>query len=547
MKSFIAFILILLPYGIYAQTNHGNMAMPERKAELDPGVGKVHHVVSTSNASAQRFFDQGLAYMYAFNHDEAVKSFKQAAVLDPTLAMAYWGVALARGSNYNLQADPGQLTEAHQNLQKAQSLASKASARDRAYIDVLSKRYSANPVAEQSALGKQYRLAMADLVKKYPDDLDAATLYAESMMNLRPWQLWSLDGKPAEDTLEIVSVLEGVLRRDPNHTGANHYYIHAVEASPNPERALPSARRIGMLAPDAGHLVHMPSHVYIRTGNYDEAAKANARAIIADQNYIKKNGPLGIYPMMYYNHNISFLSSVSAMSGRYADAMKNARLLETNVGPLLGEMPMLENFSAYPLVTMVRFSKWNEVMKASAPPASQKLTTAFWHMARGIAAAETGKAADAKRELDAYREAARAVPADLVLGNNTAGPILKVAEMLLAGEVALAVGDKPGGIKLLADGAAAGDLLNYDEPPDWDLPVREWLGRALLKDHQYAEAEKVYREELVKHRGNGRALFGLAESLRKQRKFAGAQKARLDFARAWANADIKLLVDDLYR
>lgn len=542
MRTNILFLLILVPFGAFAQHGHGDMKMPPA-AVIDPGVGKVDHPVSTKNESAQRFFNQGLAYMYAFNHDEAVKSFKRAADLDPNLAMAYWGVALARGSNYNLQADPNQLTEAYQNLKKAQVLAPKASAHDRAYIDALSKRYSADPAADQAALGKQYRLAMSGLVKTYPNDLDAATLYAESMMNLRPWQLWSLDGKPAEDTLEIVSVLESVLRRNPNHSGANHYYIHAVEASPNPERALPSARRIGMLAPTAGHLVHMPSHIYIRTGNYADAAKTNAQAIVVDQNYIKKNGPEGIYPMMYYNHNISFLSSVSAMSGRYAEAMRNARKLEANVAPALAEMPMLEAFAAYPLTTMVRFHKWSEIMKAPAPPANQKLTTAFWHMARGIAASETGNAADAKRELDFYRSSVQAVSADLVIGNNTAGPILRVAELLLSGEVALAAGDKAGGIKMLYDGVAAGDLLNYDEPPDWDLPVREWLGKALLKGGQYAEAEKVYRDELQKHRINGRALFGLAESLQKQKKTAEAGKIRLEFTRAWANADTKLTIE----
>ncbi len=237
--------------GVFAQHQHGSMPMPQT-ATIDPGLGKVHHAVSAKNGLAQRYFDQGLAYIYAFNHDEAVKSFKQAAELDPSLAMAYWGIALARGSNYNLPAGPGQLSEAYQNLQKAQGLASTASARDRAYIEALSKRYSSDPAADQAKLGKAYKKALADVVKQFPDDLDAATLYAESMMNLRPWQLWTLDGKPAEDTLEIVSVLEGVLRRDPTHSGANHYYIHAVEASPNPERALASAKRLSYLAPSAG-------------------------------------------------------------------------------------------------------------------------------------------------------------------------------------------------------------------------------------------------------------------------------------------------------
>lgn len=544
MKTLIAFLLIILPISVFAQ--HQHWGMPPT-ATIDPGLGKVHHAVSTKHALAQRYFDQGLAYIYAFNHDEAVKSFRQAAELDPKLAMAYWGVSLARGSNYNLQADPGQLSEAYQNLQKAQSLASATSVRDRAYIEALSKRYSSDAAADQAKLGKDYKTAMAGLVKQFPADLDAATLYAESMMNLRPWQLWTLDGKPAEDTLEIVAVLEGVLRRDPTHSGANHYYIHAIEASPTPERALASAKRLSYLAPSAGHLVHMPSHIFIRTGSYDAAARANARAIVADQNYIKKNGPQGIYPMMYFNHNISFLSSVSAMSGRYAEAMKNARELRANVAPMLSEMPMLEAFAAYPVVTMVRFHKWDEIMKEDAPPAGQKLTTTYWHLARGIAAAETGKAADADKELEAYTATARDVPADMQLGNNKAGAILKVGELLLTGETSLAKGDIAGGIKLLSDAAAASDMLIYDEPPDWDLPIREWLGRAYLSNRQYAEAEKVYRMELTKHPRNGRALFGLAEALNKQGKVSSAKATLREYATAWATADTKLRIEELYR
>lgn len=545
IKRLTLLFLFLLPALVFAQHDHGAKADTPKMAMLETGLGNVNHPVTTKNAQAQKFFNQGLAYMYAFNHAEAIKSFKRASELDPNLAMAYWGTALALGSNYNLPADSAALKEAYANLEKAVALAPKASAKDQAYIDALSRRYATDPdKADLPALAVAYKTAMGELVKKYPSDLDAATLYAESMMNLHPWQLWSLDGKPAENTLEIIAVLEGVLKRNPNHTGANHYYIHAVEASPNPERALPSAKRLGMIAPNAGHLVHMPSHVYIRTGDYAGAAKANADAIVADQNYIRKNGPQGIYPMMYYNHNIHFFASVSAMEGNYTQAIKSARDLYDNVKPGLEEMPMLETFAVYPLVTLVRFRKWEVILREELPPAEMKVMTAFSHFARGVAFAETGKADEAAKELAALRATARTIPTDVPFGNNTARKVLKVANEILAGETAVARGDMKEALYEFGQGVSAESLVNYDEPPDWDLPSREWLGRALLTAGQYAEAEKIYGEELQKHPKNGRALFGLIEALKKQGKDAKAAQA--DFQKAWAKADLKLEVADLY-
>src|SRR5215204_3537230 len=328
MRFLMLLMLIVFPISVFGQMNHDMTDMPKEteKLALSDGLGNIDHPVSTNNPEAQKFFNQGLAYIYAFNHAESIKSFKRAAELDAGLAMAYWGAALALGSNYNATADASQLKEAYATLQKAVELAPKATEIERGYIMALAKRYSADGTqSDRAKLGQDYRSAMQELVKKYPDDLDAAVLYAESMMNLRPWQLWSLDGKPAEGTLEIIAVLEGVMRRNPNHTGANHYYIHAVEASTTPERALPSAARLGKIAPKAGHLVHMPSHIYNRTGDYGEAAQANVDAIAADREYITKTGAQGLYTMMYYNHNIHFLAAASAMKGRYADSIKSAR------------------------------------------------------------------------------------------------------------------------------------------------------------------------------------------------------------------------------
>jgi len=541
------FILILLLVSLtYAQHGHGTQQPETSMVMLEEGLGTIDHPVTTKNSEAQKFFNQGLAYLFAFNHDAGVASFKRAAELDPNLAMAYWGMSLGQGANYN---DPGNTERfglAYVNLQKALELAPKASEVERAYINALSKRYSKDPNADKAKLGADYRMAMADLVKQYPDDLDAATLYAESMMNLRPWQLWSLDGKPAEGTLEILQVLEGVLKRNPNHTGANHYYIHAVEASPNPERGTAAAMRLMGLAPSAGHLVHMPSHIYLRTGDWDQAVKSNDRAIIADRNYIEKSGAKGIYPLMYYNHNVHMLASSHASHGNFSESIKAANELAKNVGPNVAAMGMLEMFMPYPLVTMTRFHKWDDVMKYPQPDSKMLITTAFWHFSRGMALAETGKPADAEKELAALRETMKQIPATANLFTTPVSIAWKVGDDLLQGEIAESRGDRKAAIELLRAAVVSESKVNYAEPPDWDLPVREWLGRALLRDGQYAEAEKTFREAIARNPRNGRALFGLAEALDKQGKSSSAELVRREFSNAWANADTTLTVAELY-
>lgn len=544
MRYFMLLFTLLVPLITFGQHHHP--AAETKPATLISGMGDVHHPVSTTNAEAQRFFNQGLACLYGFNHDEAMRSFKRAAELDSQLAMAQWGIALALGSNYNLQADAPQLKEAYTAVRKALALASKASEHERAYIEALAKRYSDNPQAGRQKLAVDYKNAMGEFVKRYPDDLDAATLYAESMMNLRPWKLWTGEGKPAEGTEEIIRVLEGVMKRNPNHTGANHYYIHAVEASPSPERALASAARLRRLAPAAGHLVHMPSHIYIRTGDYADAAQSNADAIVADRTYIEKSGAQGVYPMMYYNHNIHFLASAHAMNGRYADALKAARELEANIKPHLKAMPMLEMFTPYTTVTLVRFRRWNEILKSPEPDPEMKITGAFRHFARGMAYAKTSQIANAEAELRMLQDKSQAIPADAPFGNSTARGVLQVAEHLLASQIALSRGDKKIAIEHLRKGVEAEDAVNYNEPPDWDLPVREWLGGALLANGDNAEAEKVFRAELVKHPRNGRALFGLIESLKRQGETSSAQMVQREFDKAWEKADTKLSVEELY-
>lgn len=542
MRAILIGLVLLIPTAALAQHGHSSK---EQATALTAGLGQVNHPVTTRNLEAQKFFNQGLACIYGFNHEEAVRSFKRAAELDPSMAMAYWGIALSLGSNYNLQADAPQLKEAFGNLQRALTLAPNSSESDRAYVEALARRYSADTTADRQKLASDYRNAMGNLMKRFPDDMDAATLYAESIMNLRPWKLWSLDGKPAEDTLEIVSVLENVLKRDPNHLGANHYYIHAVEASQSPERAVSSAERLGKLAPNSGHLVHMPSHIYIRTGDYHSAAIANQDAIRADRRYITEKGVDGVYTMVYYNHNIHFLAAANAMKGRYRDAIKSAQELKLSVEPHLKVMPMLEMFSVYPTVTRVRFHRWNEIFKLAEPSPELKVSRAFWHFARGMAYAATRQTTSAELALNDFRSVVKEIPPDTPFGNNTSLNVLRVAENMLAAKIAFVEGDRDAAFKLFRVAVDAEDAVAYNEPPDWDLPVRELYGAALLVAGNYVDAENVFRAELNKHKRNGRALFGLAQSLKGQKRFAEARTADRAFLRAWSTADTKLSLAEL--
>jgi tetratricopeptide (TPR) repeat protein len=522
-------------------------AANQRPVVLLSGLGSHHHPVATSNAEAQRFFDQGLSLIYAFNHDEAVRAFRRAAELDPKMAMAQWGIALALGSNYNLEAQPEQLQAAHDALQKALALAKDAPEPERAYIQALAKRYSADTKSDPKQLAVDYKNAMGDLARRYPDDLDAKTLSAESAMNLRPWKLWSHDGKPEEGTEEIVAVLEAVLKRSPNHMGANHYYIHAVEASPNPERALPSAERLKTLAPAAGHLVHMPAHIFLRVGDYEQAARQNELAMAADESYLYTSGATGVYPMMYYSHNIHFLAAARAMQGRYAEAIKAAEQLTAHVGPHVKDMPMLEAFMPTPLLIRVRFHRWQEILDSPAPDQKQAATTALWHFARGVAFAANGNVEAADKEHQAFLVTIKGLPPMTMFSpQNDAASVFAVAEGVLAAKIALARQDKKTAIGLLTQAVKAEDALNYMEPADWSLTVRESLGGALLLNGDAAEAEKVFRADLDKHPRNGRSLFGLMESLKAQKKTYDAQMVQLEFEAAWKNANgMELHVEDL--
>jgi tetratricopeptide (TPR) repeat protein len=474
--------------------------------------------------------------LFGFNHPAAARSFQRAAELDPKAAMPHWGIAVVLGPNYNQDidlVDPAQYREAYDALERAISLSADAPARERAYVAALAKRYTTDPKADLRKLQVDYKDAMGELMRAYPDDLDAATLYAESLMNLRPWKLWSADGVPAEGTEEIVRVLEEVLRRDPDHIAANHYYIHAVEASPYPERALPSADRLSRLVPWAGHLVHMPAHIYIRTGDFERAAIANELAVKADERYFRRTNDKGPYRMAYYTHNFQFLAFARAAQGNYAEAKRAADKLLAIVKPEVAQEHMMEAFAQAPLLVQLRFHRWDEVLKAPAPDSKLLLSRAFWHYGRALALVANDKGNEAAEEQRAFEAVRKEVPAKAMPGNNTTDKVLGVAAAVLEARLA---SDPDTAITHWRRAVELEDALAYGEPPDWYYPVRESLGAALLRAGQAAEAEQVFREDLKRSRRNGRSLFGLMESLKAQRKVAESELVSREFARAWKQA-----------
>ena len=507
--------------------------------KLLPGLGEVHHPVATKNSQAQQFFDQGLKLVFGFNHDEARKSFQRAAELDPKLAMAWWGVSLTLGPNYNLPVDPEREKAGYDAAQRAVALKPNASESERAYIDAVAVRYSNDPRADLHQLDVTYKDAMSKLAARYPDDLDAVTLYAESAMNLNPWHLWTADGKPAEGTEEIVRVLESVLKRDPNHLGANHYYIHAVEASPHPERALPSAARLEKLAPAEGHLAHMPAHIYARVGDHFASAHCNRAAIAADKKFLGETQEQGVYRMLYYSHNLHFLAYASCMNGNFAEAKDAAAKLVANVAPGVKAMPMLEGFLPTPIVVLFAFERWNDLLKLPAPDVSFVTTNAVWHSLRGIAFANTGKTAEAENEQKQFREVADKIPPEQMYDMlNNVGAVFKIHENLLAAEIDRSRHDDKAAIDLLKQSVAAEDALNYSEPPPWYPPVRPMLGHVLLEDKDFAEAEKVFRADLEKHPRNARALAGLRDCLNAQGRKYEADQIDQQFRAAWKVAAV---------
>jgi tetratricopeptide (TPR) repeat protein len=515
-------------------------------AAAPTSLGSHHHAIATTNSEAQRLFDQGFTLVFAFNHEAAIASFERAAELDPHAAMPFWGIAWAAGPNYNADMDDPRATQAFAAIEKAKALAATGPALEREYIDAMAVRYSADLKADRAALAHRYSQAMGELSRRHPDDLDAATLYAESLMNLRPWQLWTLDGRPVEGTERIVTVLESVLARAPDHIGANHYYIHTVEASNSPQRALPSARRLETLAPGAGHLVHMPAHIYARTGDHAAAARANLAGAEADRVYMKTAPPDSFYAMAYYSHNLHFLADSHMMQGRLADARTAADELAARLAPHADMMPMVESMAVMPVSVLLRFGRDDEVLTLVQPAADRPVMTAWWHFARAQALARGGKIAQATAERAALVQTTALVPATALFGGTgleSAKTVLTLATTVTDARLAWARGARQDAIRTWTAAVAAADRLPYDEPPVWFYPMRESLGAALLLAGQPVEAERVFRDDLDRHPRNPRSLFGLGESLAQQGKDADAALVQQLFDEVWKNADVRLSLE----
>jgi len=522
-------------------------AQPPAGPQLVSGLAPHHHPIATDSAQAQAFFDQGFAWVFAFNHEEAARSFERAAELDPKSPMPHWGIAWAIGPNYNLDIDDERSVHASQAMARAKELAADAPQNERDYVAAMAVRFSPDPKADRKKLARTYAAKMRDLARRYPDDLDAATLYAESLMNLDPWKLWTLDGKPAKDTDEIVRTLESVLRRDPNHVGANHYYIHAVEASRNPERALASAARLPTLAPAAGHLVHMPAHVYARTGDHAAAAGANEAGAAADRAYLANDPAKAetFYAFAYVSHNLCFLVDDEMMRGRFASAQRAAAEVAQQLEPHVAMMPMMESLIVAPVSVLLRFDRHDELLALPDAPADRPVIGAWRHFARGVAHAKRGDADGAARERAQLAEAIRAVPDSALFGGTglaSAKGVLSLAATVLDARIAWVRGERAKSVGLWQQAVAAADKLPYDEPPVWFYPVRESLGAALLMSDRAREAERVFREDLVRHPRNARSLFGLHESLVRQKRDADAAWVQREFETAWRDADPDVVV-----
>lgn len=536
--------LLVLSFTLKIQS-HEFLYNPPKPITLMKGLGNLNHPVTTKNPEAQRFFDQGFTLIYAFNHEAAYWSFQRAAELDPDMAMAYWGMALALGPNINMDITPDREKKAYELIQKALKLSSPITENEKDYIKALSARYSnaSNPDLKQ--LGIDYNKAMGDVVKKYPYDLDAATLYAESSLDLNPWHQWSTMGEPLKGTLEIVSLLEDALKWDPDHLGLNHYYIHAIEASKHPERALMSAQRLRKMLPASGHILHMPAHIYLLVGDYNTAVESNLEAIKADQAYIDQFGMEGIYPVHYLTHNMYFLSRAYALEGRFEDALKAAEQLRKFYTPHFSSMPQLEYYETSPMFILLRFHRWKDLLNLSAPSEKMTVSKVLWHFGRAMAYSALGDIQNAENERKMFMEGKEKIPLSTTYGYNKAESIFSIAEYQLNAKMDEMKGENSKAIAWLRKAIDVQDQLYYNEPPDWYFPIRESLGGLLFRNKLYLEAEVVFRGDLEKHPRNGRALFGLWKSLEAQSKLTDAFWIKNQFDQAWKYSDTSLTVNDL--
>ncbi len=510
---------------------------------LFEGIGNHTRKITTDSPQAQRYFDQGLAFLYAFNHDEAIRSFQEAARLDPDCAMAHWAIALACGPHINNPAVPIPRAElAWKELTLAQQCAASSSPVEQALIEALGHRY-ANPQPEDRvALDQAYADAMREVWRTFPEDADAGALFAEALMDLRPWDLWTLDLQPQPGTEEIISILEAVLKLNLDHPLANHLYIHTVEAGPHPELADEVASRLRDLQPGMGHNTHMPSHIDVLRGRWHEAIEANEKAIRADLAYREATGQKPDFYRLYMAHNRHMLSYAAMMTGQ-------SELALTHIKAMVAEMPpawLKENalfadaFVAMPYEVLIRFGRWNDILEMDMPPDYLPFTIALHHAARGVALAAEDNPSEARAEQTAFLKAKAAVPEEWIIGNNTCADVLEVVTHMLEGEISYREGEVDEGLAALRSAANLEDQLRYDEPPGWILPVRHALGATLMQERRFAEAEAVYQEDLKRRPENGWSLFGLSECLRLRGEVSEAAPVAERFAKMWAKADLKI-------
>ena len=533
-----------------APDNHMAPATPEtldgwaHGAQLFDGLGTFHRKITTRSAFAQKYFDQGMRFIWAFNHDEATRSFAKAAMADPRCASCYWGVALTLGPNYNMpMMSSPRARVGWQAVRKAEANAHRATPIERALIAAVSQRYRGSGEVDPSnskPLLRAYVNAMRAVAAKYPSDLDVQTMYAEGLMNTNPWKLWNADGAKNPGTQQILDALQYVLKRDPKHPGANHYYIHAIEASPHPELGLASAEVVSGMMPAAGHLEHMPAHILQRVGRYEDAAEANRKGAAADLAYLKKTAAPDYYPM-YLIHNFQFLGSAAAMEGRRAEtitALKEARAYSSDQ-MLLG-VPGLDWSASFIYDGYTKFGMWDDMLKEPAPSAKLPGATISYLQSRATALAATGRINEAKIELAKSDHLIVAVPADAMQGNNGARALYEIGQHKAQARVATAEGKRDEAIRLLTDAVSAEDKLAYNEPSDMIFATRHVLGAELLAVGKPAEAEAVYREDLKQHPKNGWAYFGLAQALAAEKKSEDAAAANKEFEQAWRSADVHL-------
>jgi tetratricopeptide (TPR) repeat protein len=525
-------------------------AAPAAGGQLAPrlqNLGKHTFPVTTKSAAAQRFMNQGLNLSYGFNHLEAGRAYAEAARLDPSLAMAFWGQALVLGPNINAPMDPAEEPKAYELVQRAVALKRRATPREAALIDALAQRYSGK-ADDRAARDKAYVDAMAAVVKRFPNDLDAATLYVEALMDLRPWGYWMRDGRPHEGTAEAVTLVESVITRSPLHPGALHLYIHLME-SVAPEKAEAAADRLLPLMPAAGHMVHMPSHIYQRVGRYADAVKSNQLAVVADEDYITQCRAQGLYPMGYYPHNLHFLWFAATFAGRGELAIDSARKTASKApDDAMKQLPLLAGFRVVPYFALTRFGRWDEMLKEPAPPADNLYLVGVWHYARGLAFIAKGQLDEADKALAEVKRIAAEKALDFDLFSpNSAAAIFAIAPEVLAGELAAARRNYDAAIAHLERAVRLEDGLIYTEPSEWHYPTRHALGAVLLEAGRPGEAETVYWQDLKENPDNGWALTGLHRALEAQDRKDEAAIIAARLKKAWAEADVKTTTSRLLR